>query len=75
MGAPKSELRDGMRIDWDVPIEVDDGLVLKADVLRPDSPSRYPELRPLRQGSRIPGRLSEPRRESCVLVPVVRLKR
>ena len=25
-----SELRDGMRIDWDVPIRVDDGLVLRA---------------------------------------------
>ena len=24
-----SEVRDGMRIDWDVPIEMDDGLVLR----------------------------------------------
>ena len=32
----KSELRDGMRIDWDVPIPMDDGLVLRADIYRPD---------------------------------------
>ncbi|MDO9209413.1 MAG: hypothetical protein Q7V48_01485 [Deltaproteobacteria bacterium] len=31
----KSELRDGMRIDWDVPIPMDDGLVLRADIYRP----------------------------------------
>ena len=37
-----------MRIDWDVPIKVDDGLVLRADVYRPDArPSdggRYPVI-------------------------------
>lgn len=38
----KSELRDGMRIDWDVPISMDDGLVLKADVFRPIADGRYP---------------------------------
>ena len=27
-----SEIRDGMRIDWDMPIEMDDGLVLRCDV-------------------------------------------
>ena len=51
-----------MRIDWDVPITMDDGLVLRADVFRPVKPrplSRDPELRPLRQGPRLPGRLSE----------------
>ena len=30
-----SETRDGMRIDWDVPIAMDDGVVLRADVFRP----------------------------------------
>ena len=30
-----SEIRDGMRIDWNVPITMDDGLVLRADVFRP----------------------------------------
>ena len=31
----RCETRDGMRIDWDVPITMDDGLVLRADVFRP----------------------------------------
>jgi len=31
----KSEVRDGMQIDWDVPIPMDDGVVLRADVFRP----------------------------------------
>jgi len=31
----RTETRDGMHIDWDVPIEMDDGLVLRADVFRP----------------------------------------
>ena len=31
----RSESRDGMRIDWDVPIAMDDGLVLRADIFRP----------------------------------------
>ena len=44
MGSPKSALRDGMRIDWDVPIEMDDGLVLKADVFRPDTRGRHPVI-------------------------------
>jgi predicted acyl esterase len=40
----KSEVRDGMRIDWDFPIEMDDGLVLRADVFRPDDGGRYPVI-------------------------------
>src|SRR5450759_3851998 len=40
----KSETRDGMRIDWDVPIEMDDGTVLRCDVFRPEGPGRYPVL-------------------------------
>ena len=39
-----SEVRDGMRIDWDVPIVMDDGLVLRADVYRPTAPGRYPVI-------------------------------
>jgi hypothetical protein len=31
----KSETQDGMRIDWDMPIPMDDGIVLRADVFRP----------------------------------------
>jgi predicted acyl esterase len=30
-----SDVRDGMRIDWDVPIAMDDGVVLRADIYRP----------------------------------------
>ncbi len=40
----KSERRDGMRIDWDVPIAMDDGTVLRADVFRPPEPGRHPVL-------------------------------
>lgn len=40
----KSEVRDGMRIDWDVEIEMDDGLVLRADIFRPDDDAAYPSL-------------------------------
>ena len=40
----KSEIRDGMRIDWDVPIRMDDGIVLRADVFRPVKDGTYPAL-------------------------------
>ena len=33
-----------MRIDWDVPITMDDGLVLRADVFRPDGSARHPVI-------------------------------
>ena len=33
-----------MRIDWDVPIEMDDGVVLRADVYRPDGDGPHPVL-------------------------------
>jgi len=39
-----TETRDGMTIDWDVPITMDDGLVLRADVYRPIKAGRYPVL-------------------------------
>ena len=39
-----SEVRDGMRIDWDVPITMEDGLVLRADVFRPIKDGKYPVL-------------------------------
>jgi predicted acyl esterase len=39
-----SEVRDGMRIDWDMPISADDGLVLRADVYRPIPEGRYPVI-------------------------------
>jgi predicted acyl esterase len=40
----RSETRDGMHIDWDVPLAMDDGLVLRADVFRPLKSGRYPVL-------------------------------
>jgi predicted acyl esterase len=39
-----SEIHNGMRIDWDVPIEMDDGLVLRADVFRPVTEDKYPVI-------------------------------
>ena len=39
-----SEIRDGMRIDWDMPITMDDGLELRCDVFRPIRPGRYPVI-------------------------------
>jgi hypothetical protein len=33
-----------VRIDWDVPVPMDDGLVLRADVFRPDADGRYPVI-------------------------------
>jgi predicted acyl esterase len=40
----KSEVRDGMRIDWDVPIPMEDGMILRADVFRPVAEGRYPVI-------------------------------
>src|SRR5450631_3980767 len=39
-----SELRDGMRIDWNVAVTMDDGLVVRADVYRPAKDGRFPVL-------------------------------
>jgi predicted acyl esterase len=44
MKLPASEIRDHMHIDWDVPIAMDDGLVLRADVFRPIGDGRHPVL-------------------------------
>lgn len=35
---------DGMCVEWDVPITMDDGVVLRADVFRPDDGGRYPAI-------------------------------
>lgn len=42
--AASSVVQDGMRIDWDVPIKVRDGLVLMADVYRPVEDGQYPVI-------------------------------
>ena len=36
--------RDGMYIDWDVPIEMEDGVVLRGDVYRPAVDGNYPVI-------------------------------
>lgn len=39
-----SEIRHGLRIDWDTPIRMEDGIVLRADVFRPVGEGRFPVL-------------------------------
>jgi uncharacterized protein len=40
----RSEIRDGMQIDWDAPIAMDDGVVLRADVFRPVGDGKFPVI-------------------------------
>lgn len=40
----REEVRDGMRILWDVPIVMDDGNVLRADVFLPVASGSYPAI-------------------------------
>lgn len=40
----RTEVRDGMRITWHQPIEMDDGIVLRADVYRPIPDGKYPVI-------------------------------
>lgn len=40
----RTDLRADMSIDWDVPIKMDDGLILRADVFRPEKPGKYPVI-------------------------------
>ena len=44
MSKSYSEQREGMCIDWDVAIAMDDGLVLRADIFRPTAAGRYPVI-------------------------------
>ena len=39
-----SEIRDGMRIDWDMPITMEDGIVLRCDIYRLIAQGRYPVI-------------------------------
>src|SRR5216684_6011247 len=41
---PRSGFRDRMHIDWDVPIAMDDGPVLRADVYRPAKVGKFPVI-------------------------------
>lgn len=40
----RSEIRDGMRIEWHVAIPMQDGIVLRADVYRPMAERRHPVI-------------------------------
>ena len=40
----RSEVRDGIRVMWHVPIAMDDGIVLRADVYRPIEDGHYPAI-------------------------------
>src|SRR3954465_3508796 len=41
---PACDVRDGMRILWDQPIRMDDGVVLCADIFLPLAEGRYPVI-------------------------------
>ena len=38
------EKKDGMHIEWDVPIRLSDGVTLRADIFRPPGSGRYPAI-------------------------------
>ncbi len=40
----RSEIRDGMRAEWDVPLRMSDGLVVHADIFRPLDDKSYPAI-------------------------------
>ena len=40
----REEIRDNMRILWDVPIAMDDGIILRADVFMPTAAGKYPAI-------------------------------
>ena len=44
MDQAKSEIRDNMQIDWDAPIRIGDGIVLRADVYRPIGGGPFPVI-------------------------------
>jgi predicted acyl esterase len=44
MSQHKTETRDGMTIEWDAPIAMDDGVVLRCDVFRPLGDGRHPVI-------------------------------
>jgi predicted acyl esterase len=56
----QAQVTDGMTIEWDVPIEMDDGLQLRADIFRPIGPGPG-DARIQVDGRIIAGRIS-PRR-------------
>nr|WP_216821342.1 CocE/NonD family hydrolase [Marinobacterium profundum] len=39
-----AEVIDGMRIGWDIPIRMSDGIILRADIFQPPEEGRYPVI-------------------------------
>jgi hypothetical protein len=42
--SPRTEIRDGMKVTWHQPIEMDDGLVLDGDIFAPVADGHYPVI-------------------------------
>jgi len=40
----RTEQRDGMHVEWDVPVVMDDGVVLRADLFRPQGEGQWPVI-------------------------------
>lgn len=40
----RTEIRDGMRVTWHAPVEMEDGVVLRADIFRPIEEGQYPVI-------------------------------
>ena len=40
----KTEIRLGMEIEWDLGITMDDGLIVRGDVFKPEKPGKYPVI-------------------------------
>lgn len=38
------EQKDGMHIEWDVPIRLADGIIIRADIFRPIAQGQYPAI-------------------------------
>lgn len=70
-----SEIADGMRIQWNTPIPMDDGIALRADIFRPLAEGRYPVIMNHGPTARIfPSRRassSNELRSSYLLLPVI----
>ncbi len=43
-GSFRLDVVDDLTVEWDVPIETDDGVILRADVFRPTAPGTYPAI-------------------------------
>ena len=44
MSEARPEIRDGMQIEWDAALPMDDGIVLRADVFRPVGKGEFPAI-------------------------------